>query len=712
MRAKAVVALSGCFTLLGVTIGCSSSSSDGWGGGGTSSTTGGITGIGTGGTTNVGPTGGTTGVGTTGGTTGVGTTGGTTGVGTMGGTTGVGTGGTNVSSGGDAPTVMRANGCAVKPGMIADFEDGMPMPVVIEAEGRSGLVEPYSDKTVADPALTLEPSGGTADCDKVALHVKGSGYTMWGAGVGFGLAGTKEAPMIYNATSRQFTGLKFKAKLGSGHDPKSPVRLNISTPWTESKDNPGGQCTPTTSSANKAPIDCYQHPGKFLPPGSGDGQLGTDWKTFTYCFDRDLYPVSLPSNMTNDQRDTVGANLLKLQFQFNQGKDYSVPYTTTWPDFDKKLPFDFWLDDVTFFTGDCPNMVKSPSNGSPAAPFPQNKAVGSCMPSTNAAKYSAAIADAYATWKKNFVQGGKIVAPEQQNAVTSEALGYGMIISAAMGDKTTFDSFWDYVGKHSSGGLMTWKDGGSGSASDADFDIAYALFMADKQWPGSYKSAGTMVATAAKADLKGTTVTGGSQFSQANYNASYFAPAAFRVFGIPEFMSAISANYQIVNANIMANTPGVPTDWASSSGSPSDAGGAQVTSDITDGTNGAMGYDSARVPWRLGLDKCVGGTDNNGIKAIVDFFAGKYDNGATIDLMKAGWYKKNGMVHVNAKDMQGSFIGPMGVGGMAMGNKAMQDRAVRALLDILESGDYNHTYFPSTVGLFTLLAMTGNFPTP
>ncbi|HYP87546.1 MAG TPA: hypothetical protein VEQ59_05325, partial [Polyangiaceae bacterium] len=76
------------------------------------------------------------------------------------------------------------------------------------------------------------------------------------------------------------------------------------------------------------------------------------------------------------------------------------------------------------------------------------------------------------------------------------------------------------------------------------------------------------------------------------------------------------------------------------------------------------------------------------------------------------WYKKNGLVHDKAKDMQGSYIGPMGVGGMAMGNKAMQDRAVRALLDILESGDYNHTYFPSTVGLFTLLAMTGNFPTP
>jgi hypothetical protein len=42
----------------------------------------------------------------------------------------------------------------------------------------------------------------------------------------------------------------------------------------------------------------------------------------------------------------------------------------------------------------------------------------------------------------------------------------------------------------------------------------------------------------------------------------------------------------------------------------------------------------------------------------------------------------------------------------------MRDRAFRVILDILESGDFNHTYFPSTVGFLTLLAMSGNFPTP
>ena len=57
-------------------------------------------------------------------------------------------------------------------------------------------------------------------------------------------------------------------------------------------------------------------------------------------------------------------------------------------------------------------------------------------------------------------------------------------------------------------------------------------------------------------------------------------------------------------------------------------------------------------------------------------------------------------------------IGPIGMGGMAMGNTVMRDRAFRVLLDILESGDFNRTYFPSTVGLLNLLALSGNFPTP
>jgi hypothetical protein len=306
------------------------------------------------------------------------------------------------------------------------------------------------------------------------------------------------------------------------------------------------------------------------------------------------------------------------------------------------------------------------------------------------------------------------VAPEQNGDVTSEAIAYGMLITAAMGDKTAFDKFWGYAQNNGvkSNGLMHWKNGGSGSASDADVDMFYALLMAEKQWPGGGYKAGAdgIAGNILSKDLVSDVIRGGSSFQGSPFNASYFAPAAYRKFASA---GVVDKNYSLVNANVNAATKGVPTDWADpNTGNPSGPGSAQVTSKITDGDNGAMGYDSARVPWRLALDACLGGGNTTALSAIVSYFASKYDSGASIDLMKAGWYKKMDSVHPEAQDSQGSYIGPIGAGAMAMNNAVMRDRAFRAILDILESGDFNHTYFPSTVGLLTLLMMSGNFPTP
>jgi endo-1,4-beta-D-glucanase Y len=645
-----------------------------------------------------------------------------------GGSSGSGTGGGagtagNASGGTGGSDVIPPgrNGCAITPGLLADFEEGGTMPVLVQHEDRTGEWEVFNDGSATNQTSTVEATGGTEMCDKYALHVKGSGYSTWGAGFGFSLVGPKTAPTPYNATAKSFTGIRFKAKLGATADAKSPVRFNISTPWTESSENPGGQCMPTTATTNKSATDCYQHAGRFLSPGTAADQLTTTFKEFTYCFDRDLYPLSLPSNLTTEQRNNIASAMLKVQFQFNQGKDYSGPYPSdaVYPDFSKALPFDFWVDDLEFITGECPNMVPQTNNGSPMKPFPQNTGIGTCTPATNAPKFAAAIANAYQNWTRTFVMGSTIVAPEQQGAITSEAMGYGMMIAAAMGDKAAFDKFHGYVknqGGMGAGNLMTWKNGGSGSATDGDIDIAFALLMAHAQWPtGGYKTASDDMASGILSkDIVGNVIRGGSQYRDSNFNPSYFAPAAFAKFS--GFGAAQTKGYEMVNNNVGGSKPnttaGIPTDWGNpESGLASGPGSAQVTSDIIDGDNGAMGYDAARVPWRLGLHACQGG-DKTALTAIVNLFASKYDMGASIDLMKAGWYKTTGMPHTAAKDLQGSYIGPIGVGAMAMGNTAMKDRAFRTMLDILESGDFNHTYFPSTVGLLTALAMSGNFPMP
>jgi endo-1,4-beta-D-glucanase Y len=630
-----------------------------------------------------------------------------------------GTAGTAGGGGTGGTPPEGRNGCAIAPGMIADFEEGAGDPVLIAHEDRNGEWETFNDGSSTNQMMKVESSGGTAMCDNWALHVTGSNYGTWGAGFGFSLVGPKTAPVVYNATQKQFTAIRFKAKLGTGADPKSPVRFNISTPWTESIENPGGQCQPRAATTTKAATDCYQHAGRFLPVGAGTGELTQTWKEFTYCFDRDLYPLSLPSNLTTEQRNNIASSMLKVQFQFNQGKDYSggYPANAQYPIFAKGLPFDFWLDDIEFLSGECPNMATSTNNGSPTKPFPQNAAVGTCAPATNAAKFATPIIEAYQRWTRHFVQNDRIVAPEQQNAITSEAMGYGMMIAASMGDKAAFDKFHGYVKSQggTGSGLMTWKNGGSGSASDGDIDIAFALLMAHAQWPsGGYKTAAdSMAAAILSQDIVSNIIRGGSQFQSAPFNPSYFSPAALRRFG-SSFSAAVTANYNLVTANVSAGTAGIPTDWANpSSGAPSGPGSAQVTSEITDGENGAMGYDAARVPWRLAMDVCTGGNAGSTLTSIVNYFAAKYDMGASIDLMKAGWYKKSpGDPHPMAKDVQGSYIGPAGAGAMATGNAVMRDRAFRTMLDILENGDFNHTYFPSTVGLLTLLMMSGNFPIP
>jgi hypothetical protein len=148
------------------------------------------------------------------------------------------------------------------------------------------------------------------------------------------------------------------------------------------------------------------------------------------------------------------------------------------------------------------------------------------------------------------------------------------------------------------------------------------------------------------------------------------------------------------------------------SGAPAQATdfGAQVTGGFT---APVYGYDAARVPWRLAVDACVnGGTATNLVNNLTSFFSGKYSSGDLINLLVAGWYS-GGNPASNAISNQVSFIGPVGVGAMVNSSRAnMRDRAFRAALDILENPEYNRTYYPTTVGLMTLLVLSGNALNP
>src|SRR5262249_26048404 len=135
------------------------------------------------------------------------------------------------------------------------------------------------------------------------------------------------------------------------------------------------------------------------------------------------------------------------------------------------------------------------------------------------------------------------------DSTVSEGIGYGMIIAVFMGDQPLFDELWKYEQMHpDDNGLMNWyilKDGtigenGTGGATDADEDWAFALLMADKQWGGQgpldkpyaqhAKDQITKIWLHEVTDSK--LANPGDHYPDPwnNINISYFAPAYYRLF--------------------------------------------------------------------------------------------------------------------------------------------------------------------------------------
>ncbi|HLV66884.1 MAG TPA: glycosyl hydrolase family 8, partial [Polyangiaceae bacterium] len=604
--------------------------------------------------------------------------------------------------------------CAVSSGMISDFEAGMA--TVLTQEGRTGTWEAFGDEA-GTQTLTIEKVGDTA-CQEYALHTTGQGFSSY-VGISANMKGTDEAPEVYDAS--KYTGIRFKAKQGASQ--ARPVRFNLSTPFTEGEDS-GGTCVDNEN----LDVRCYNHMGRFL---TNDYELTSEWKTFTFCFDRDYYPLFVPAHPSNEERRSLATNVLKIQFQFNKHKE--IPNDTSGealPDPPADPSFDFWLDDVEFVTEECPGPTFTSSAGS-QIPFPQNKPYGTCMPVTDAAKFNGAIVAAYNHWKQRFVvdaNGGKrITGQDVENQTPSEAMGYGMMIAAAMGDKEAFDAFWSYTKQNldGDGGVIRWrsdKSPGDGSATDGDIDIAYGLMMAAKQWGGAqYTSdAQALIQAILTHDMEGGFTRPGSNYPGNGalndaYNPSYFGPAWYRAFQTltGQWDAIIAKDYQILNAcesNFGAGKGLVP-DWCFASDGrsahPNDFG-AEVVGGFTEVV---YGYDAARVPWRIGSDACLSGSNDAlaYLNKLIGFFASKYENGGRLERLFAG-VNAAGVALSQSVQNQMSFIGPIGVGALALSaHRTTADRAFRAVLDIIENPEFNRRYYPTTLGLITLLQMSGNF---
>ena len=197
---------------------------------------------------------------------------------------------------------------------------------------------------------------------------------------------------------------------------------------------------------------------------------------------------------------------------------------------------------------------------------------------------------------------------DDANYTVSEGIGYGMIFCVYFSDNTTsyqshFDKLWNYYKKYMNGnGIMNWKirgfggAEGTGGATDAEEDVAFALIMAYYQFGDSkYKeAASTLIANIRKHEFEsGGRHKIGDQWE--NYlNPSYVSPAAYELFKSFDdsqfWSSAISANYTVLLGNRNSST-GIPSGWADKSSY------APIVGNNGYGFAG-YDYDAVRAPWR------------------------------------------------------------------------------------------------------------------
>jgi endo-1,4-beta-D-glucanase Y len=289
------------------------------------------------------------------------------------------------------------------------------------------------------------------------------------------------------------------------------------------------------------------------------------------------------------------------------------------------------------------------------------------------------------------------------NETTSEGMAYGMLIAVYMADKATFDALWQYVQAHMSAGLMSWQissagvstGGGVNSASDADEDMAWALIMADKQWPGgSYLSeAKSLLGNIKSKEINGSNnVTDGDFTNAMSSHPDYAAPDYYKVFATVSGDSGWNAVYTAEYAQLT---------------------GAQNASTglIPDTVGGnTFGYDACRAPWRVGLDYCWSASPSakTFLTPMMGYLVGTVANGNVANI-KIPMPTTGGA----GQNLSGAITGPAAVGAMlSASNQAFIDSSLTYLTTQVTNataGGSGANYFSGTLGLISMLALSGNF---
>ena len=353
------------------------------------------------------------------------------------------------------------------------------------------------------------------------------------------------------------------------------------------------------------------------------------------------------------------------------------------------------------------------------------------LPTGGAYGKSQDAANAYNYWKTTYVVscggGQSRVLFDDGTSTVSEGIGYGMLLTAYAGDKTTFDALYAfYKANADANGLMNWKIGGCTGASgtmgatDADEDAAMALLVAAYQWPTAtapytYKTEANKLITAINKCEIDTKTSPPNQPSNGDgwincnstsntcRNPSYMAPAYYKCFAAsPDVTSAQSvpwltveaAAQTLVLANVNANS-GLVTNWSDQNG-------------VENGCNGPAnqyGYDACRNPWRMAVDVAWYG----------DAWAQTICSNIAKECQAAGAANVTGVVGpagpITGGTHDATFVSTFMAG--CIGSTTTYQATINSMYtETVNTTDTPPLYFGNTLRTLALFLATGNFWNP
>lgn len=380
---------------------------------------------------------------------------------------------------------------------------------------------------------------------------------------------------------------------------------------------------------------------------------------------------------------------------------------------------------------------KGPTPATPTAnfPFPQNRDLPHCNTPTRYSNDD--VMRAFEVWKRETVtaQGANgalriqrlasdPVIDGDMHSTVSEGIAYGMLIAVYMNDQDLFDQLWRYEQQWlAPTGLMHWHISsagdhvrGSGAASDADEDMAWALLMADRQWGGNGSLDRSYMDLARELIqrmwehevLDGKLFLPGDSWGDWNTtNVSYFTPNYYKAFaeasGNQGWNEVATTSYDVMNASLNDRngnaSNGLVPAWSTSNGDPNGGVWGPGQSAPTH-----YQYDSCRTPFRIGLDYCF-----NGDQRAYDYVqkTSTFFSNIGVANMTDG-YELNGTPRPQFSGLSAAFVGPAGVG-------AMSDPKYQQFLDDaydrLQTGELlvGGAYYDLSWTIISLLMMTGNF---